>query len=195
MTLLHRILAALIVLAAVAVALQFLRLKEIRQTSEAAEASLHEVRRQIATIQSLTARSPDWTRRTQVPLGQGGLATAVNDCLASAGLPQSTLASLSPSTDSPLALGPPGPGNAGLHLVANRRRAVMTLAPITLPQTGKLLSAWRESHPDLVVTSIEISPEPLGRREPEPGSNLPLRAVITIETLFVQTSSTAGVRR
>lgn len=190
--LLQRILAMVLAVAVIIAAVQLVRFMRTSASSEAAAASLHAVRQQIGAIESLADQAPDWTRRTQAPLGQGGLAAAVNDCLAGAGLPQTTLVSLSPSADSPVAI---GSGSAGVNLIANRRRAVMTLAPITLPQTGKLLNAWRQARPDWVITSIDLAPEPPGRREPEPGSDLPLRAVITIETLFVQSASAAGDRR
>lgn len=198
MIFLHRALAVLTVLAAAAVIVQGVRAHRAGREADAALDRLAAARGQIRTILALRADTPEWMRRARpslMPGGAGGLAGAANECIAAAGLPQAVLASLSPSTDAPIMLGPAAaaPGQTGLSV--HRRRAVMTLAPLTLPQVGRVLDSWRKSHADWVITSIDLSPDPPGRREPEPGSDLPLRAVLTIETLFVEQAHPTGDRR
>jgi hypothetical protein len=108
------------------------------------------------------------------------LTPRISAALAAAGLPASALSSLSPEAESPIGEG---------DLKARRTRAVLTLAPVTLPQLGGFLAAWRSREPQWTVSSIELSPQP-GNQSPgqsaaAPGGDLPLRAVLGLETLFV----------
>jgi hypothetical protein len=71
--------------------------------------------------------------------------------------------------------------------MARRTRAVLTLAPLTLPQLGGFLAAWHSREPQWTVSSIELSPQPGNQAQSAaaPGGDLPLRAVLGLETLFV----------
>jgi hypothetical protein len=190
MTMLQRMLILLLLPALAIAGVQFVAARAVRDESRRAMARLEATLSQVRTIESLSTRTAEWAQRGRPPLAKGGLTTAVNEALASAGLPAASLASLSPAAEMPIALRPAaasGSGEANTPaLAAVRQRALLTLAPISLPQVGRFLSAWREAHPDWIVSTIDFSPEPPGRREPSPGSDLPLRVVVTLETLFVE---------
>ncbi len=190
MTMLQRILILLLLPALAIAAVQLVTARAARDESRRALVRLDATVAQVRTIETLSARTAQWAQRGRPPLAKGGLTTAVNEALASAGLPAASLSSLSPATEMPIALRPAaasGSGEANAPgLAAVRQRALLTLAPISLPQVGRFLAAWREAHPDWIVSAIDFSPEPPGRREPTPGSDLPLRVVITLETLFVE---------
>jgi len=103
------------------------------------------------------------------------LAERVARVLADAGIPGSALASLSPESQ-------PARGASGFdQALLIRRRATMTLASITLPQLGRFLDAWGHRQPAWTVTNIDIAPDQRG--SVTPGGDLPLRAVIVIESM------------
>ncbi|MBX3405038.1 MAG: hypothetical protein KF699_16630 [Phycisphaeraceae bacterium] len=187
------IIAALVSL--LALAWTFSRSRAAREEAHLAHALLATVESHIANLDRLDAEAPAWTRRSSSGFDQGGMAAAINDALAKAGIPSSALASFSPPSDPPTSPIPAAVlrANAAAQTVTApiRRRAVLTLAPVTLPQTGSLLAAWREAHPDWFITSIDLVPEPIAapssrRRDAAPiapGADLPLRAVIALESL------------
>jgi hypothetical protein len=181
MTMLQRILILLLLPAMGVAAVQFFAARAARAESRSAMNRLEATLGQVRTIETLNTRTASWAQRGRPSLAQGGLTTAVNEALAAAGVPAAALASLSPAAEMPVTS---QAGSSGL--VAVRRRASLTLAPISLPQVGRFLGAWREAHPDWTISAIDFSPEAPGRREPSPGSDLPLRVVITLETLFVE---------
>jgi hypothetical protein len=122
----------------------------------------------------------------------GGLAGKVAAALARAGLPASALQGLSPEAET----------LTSAHCF--RERATVTLTGITLPQVGGFLDAWRTGEPEWTVSSIDLSPldRGLGSAAGRPGtqtgnvgSDLPLRAVITLEGLFKEPplSPTKGI--
>jgi hypothetical protein len=190
MTLLQRMLILLLLPALAVAAVQLVTARAARDESRRALSRLEAALSQVRTIETLSARTAEWAHRGRPSLAHGGLTTAVNEALASAGLLASSLSSLSPAAEMPIALRPAaasGSGEANAPgLAAVRQRALLTLAPISLPQVGRFLGAWREAHPDWTISAIDFSPEAPGRREPSPGSDLPLRVVITLETLFVE---------
>jgi hypothetical protein len=189
----HRLLVALLIGTAVAAGIQIVRAVNSAAEADRAVGRLVSVRKQISTINELNSLTPEWAQRTRPVLAQGSLATAVSDCLSAAGLAPSSLAALSPAADTPITLGGPATGGT-IGMSAVRRRAVLTLAPVTLPLVGRVLHAWREAHPDWTISSIDLTPEPTGRRELDPGSDLPLRTVIAVEALFVDSASSARSR-
>jgi hypothetical protein len=98
----------------------------------------------------------------------GTLAERAAHVLADAGLPSSALTNLSPARVAPR--------DGVLH-----RRATLMLEAVTLPQLGRFLDAWRSHEPAWTVSCIDLSPET--RSQTPPGADLPIRAVITIETI------------
>jgi hypothetical protein len=122
------------------------------------------------------------TIRTQVPdapaddPSRGGLTPRVTAALERAGLPVGVLGSLSPEAESQVA------SQAGVHV--SRRRATLTLAGVTLPAVGRFLDAWRTAEPAWTPSSIDVSPA--GGQPPEVGGDLPLRAVIVIESIAMR---------
>jgi hypothetical protein len=81
-----------------------------------------------------------------------------------------------------------GPGNVGAGEL-KRQRATFTLVPITLPQLGAFLDAWRQREPYWTVASIDVGPEPIRQNEnggaAAAGRDLPLRAVLTLEAIYL----------
>jgi hypothetical protein len=128
---------------------------------------------------SLRAAAPSWTRRERPSTG---LAPRISAALSAAGLPATAMSSLSPEAESQV-------GEAALG--ARRSRAVLTLAPVTLPQLGAFLAAWRSREPHWTVSSLDLAPLG-GTAKESPGGDLPLRAVIGLETLFVDRPEQAG---
>jgi hypothetical protein len=133
---------------------------------------------QTRELAQLRAKAPAWTTRGRPPTG---LTPRISAALASCGLPASSVASVSPESESPL-------GETDLH--ARRTRAVITLTGVTLPQLGSFLGAWRTREPAWTVSSVDLSPQN-GQGATGAGSasaaggDMPLRAVIGIETMFV----------
>jgi len=143
-------------------------------------------------LAALTAELPGWATRTPT----AGLAPRVADALAAAGLPSSLLDNLSAQADSSVA-GVNVSAQPGAPTVKSRK-ATLTLASITLPQLGRFLESWRSREPDWVVSNIDLSlvmlttgttPSRAPSTPPgEPSGELPLRAVISIESLLVESS-------
>jgi hypothetical protein len=142
-----------------------------RDAAQREVAALRATQDQVREIAALRAAIPAWAAKGPPP---SGLAQRVSGALAAAGLPATALASLSAEND--LAAGPP-------ELRARRRRATLTLAGVTLPRVGALLAAWREREPDWTIAAVELNPEQ-GKAPPQ-GGDLPLRAVITLEALYI----------
>ncbi|MFN7021599.1 MAG: hypothetical protein ACK4WH_09765 [Phycisphaerales bacterium] len=119
------------------------------------------------------------TMRTEVPeaptddSSRGGLTPRITAALERAGLPVGALASLSPEAESQVV------SQAGVRV--SRRRATLTLAGVTLPAVGRFLDAWRAAEPGWTPMSIDVSPA--GGQAPEAGGDLPLRAVVVIESI------------
>lgn len=149
----------------------------------------------ISQLQKLHEMRPvaaHWQRR-QRPAS--GLAALLSETLASCGVGRATLANVSPQPATEV-LG--APGTEGLK----RQRATFTLAPITLPQLGAFLDAWRTREPNWIVATIDVAPEP-GRLENQTpptkdletagrkteagdvGGDLPLRAVLTLDAVYL----------
>ncbi len=106
-----------------------------------------------------------------------GLATRIPHALASAGVPVASLSSLTPQSES---VSLPGAGKV------TKRRATVTLTPVTLPQLGAFLSAWRRAEPGWNVATIEVAPD--GGSTTAPGADLPLRVSLTIESVTADTA-------
>jgi len=138
-----------------------------------AQTTLANVARDANVILTLRAGVPESPVDDQA---QGGLTPRVSAALQRAGLPASSLASLSPEAESRLVV------QSGVHV--SRRRATLTLSGVTLPQIGRFLDAWRSTEPAWTPASIDLSPA--AGKAPEAGSDLPLRAVITIESTAVR---------
>lgn len=130
------------------------------------------------TLSRLRGLKPAWAD-SPVAGQEVGLAPSVSAVLASCGLPASTLSSLSPETNV-ASVGP---------LKVQRQHATLTLTAITLPQLGTFLEAWRKHEPAWVTSSIEITSDGGRPTNPAtPGGDLPLRAVMAIETLRLQSA-------
>jgi len=146
-------------------------------------ARLAAARAQAAEIALLRGDAPEWTRR---PPPGSGLAERVSGALAAAGLPASALASLSPAAEADAG------GGSGLR--ARKRRAVVTLSGVTLPQVGGFLAAWRRLEPAWTVAGVDLIQDH-AHRAPPGGGDLPLRASIALEALYVDEHSSGASRR
>jgi len=102
------------------------------------------------------------------------LAARVASVLADSGLPRDRLDSLSPESQQPLS------NNTTLA----RRRASLTLSPVTLPELGRFLDHWRQAERAWTVTAIDLNPQ--RQSASTVGGDLPLRVLITLETMSVR---------
>jgi hypothetical protein len=107
------------------------------------------------------------------PGSDAPLATRVSAALAASGLEQSTLAGLSPESLSQ---------QSGSQTTL-RSRATLTLQNLTLPELGTFIAAWRDREPAWSITSLEMAPLANARAIQKPGADLPIRAVLMLETL------------
>jgi hypothetical protein len=128
-------------------------------------------------IASLRSAAPPESRCQRPP---PGLASRVADVVSKAGLPQSSLQSLSPETETQV-------GGTDLR----RQVAKMTLDGLTLPQLGRFLQEWRAAEPAWTVAAIDITPAST-RGRGTPAGDRPLRAVLTIETAFATPTTEAS---
>jgi hypothetical protein len=131
-------------------------------------------------LSSLRAAAPPETRRRRPP---PGLATRLADVISKSGLPPSALQNLTPETESAYA-------NTGLK----RQVAKLTLEGLTLPDLGRFLQEWRTAEPLWTVSAIDITPGARRRAVPGQASDRPLRAVLTIETIFADDQAKKGNR-
>lgn len=107
------------------------------------------------------------------------LAALLGETLAACGIPASALANVSPQPEAAAHGGAAAPR-------LKRQRATLMLVPVTLPQLGAFFEAWRTREPRWTVASIDLSPEPAPRQgETAPGGDLPLRAALTLDTLYL----------
>jgi hypothetical protein len=145
-----------------------------RSRAQSELVTLAALRQQSAELTALRAGAPTWTRQGRPPTG---LTPRITAALAACGMPASVMSSVSPEAESAL-------GEADLR--ARRSKAVLTLAPVTLPQLGAFLEAWRSREPQWTVGGIELWPQSAGAKAESAGGDLPLRAVLGLERLFVE---------
>ncbi len=143
-----------------------------RRSADFELARLRSIRDKVSEIERLR-RSAE--RLPLAPEGGEGLATRIPHVLASAGVPAASLSSLAPQSESVTL---PGAGKV------TRQRAAVTLTPITLPQLGAFLAAWRRTEPGWNVATIEVAPD--GTSTASPGADLSLRVSMTIESLSAE---------
>ena len=143
------------------------RAQAAHTTMRMEEASLINTRRQLEQLTSIPETPPTSSSKQT-------LASRVASVLAASGLPRSSLADLSPQTQQALSK----------SAAVARDRATLTLASITLPQLGRFLNSWQQTQPLWTVTTLDISPM---RQASAVGGDLPLRIVITLETMTVRT--------
>lgn len=141
-----------------------------QRTATAITAGLASLQRQAEEATQLRAASP---RTITGPRDDTALSPRLAQSLAAADLPPSTLASVTPHSETVTT-----PDSRK----AVRRKAAVTLTPITLPQLGAFLESWRTTEPGWLVSSIEVSPDAASTAAP--GADLPLRATLSLESLF-----------
>lgn len=123
------------------------------------------MRLRMEATRSLTAAPPDQA-----------LVTSVRRSLANAGLPDIRLTQMSRPADR--ALRSASTGNDGPDV--RTRTEVVVLDPVTLPELGRWISLWRDSHPLWVVSQIDLRAA-TGR----PGS---YSAMIHLATVYVRSA-------
>lgn len=154
------------------------QLRSARLEAKRAHSSLNAVLPQVREIATLRAATPDWSNRAKPSTALAPAAAAV---VASCGLPEGVLSNVAPDSGTRIGEGP---------VAVTRQRATLTLLPITLPEVGRFLAAWREAEPDWTVVSIDLAPQ--HRATVTPGGDLPLRAVLVIEAFFMQLADSGG---
>lgn len=145
-----------------------------RTTAQNQVHRLESIDAKTAEIKQLRSQSPVTPSAAQ---DAAGLTPRLMQSLAAAGIPSSSLASLTPQNETIRT--PDGKQ-------AVRRRAAVTLAPVRLPDLGTFIDGWRRQNPEAIISSIELSPD--SGASVSPGGDLPLRVVMTIESVAVDTS-------
>ncbi len=107
------------------------------------------------------------------------LATRVAGAVAQSGLPHAVLEGLSPESERVI--------NTQSSVTVVRTGATLTLSPITLAQFGRFLATWRAEEPSWTAASIDITPN--RRATTDRGGDLPLRVIVTIESIRVRGES------
>lgn len=127
--------------------------------------------RQLAMVQPVTH---SWAARRRP---ESGLAARLGETLAACGIAAQALSNVSPQSEIPLS-------GTDAQDRLRRQRAGFTLVSVTLPQVGSFLEAWRAREPHWGVAGIDLTPEPSDIKAAG-GSDLPLRAVITLEAVYL----------
>lgn len=169
----------------------------VRQDASAAR-RLQRITEHATEHQRLSDALPAWARTGSESRNADALAQRVSASIAAAGLPSTTLSSLSPESSA----------NDGGHdrfsaVRIDRRRAVLTLGSVTLPQLGRFLAAWREREPEWTVTSIDVTPMNIGDGgssskdrsggvQVAPGGDIPARVIIAIERWSIRQPGKVG---
>lgn len=150
---------------------------------------LNKLTKHASTISEVGASLPAWAFGPKPP---GSLAPEVSAALAGSGLPPSAMASLSaePESSGSLATGAAGP------VQARTRRGTLVLTSVTLPQLGAFCATWRERQPGWSIAALDVGPETGNANARSQiaatGGDLPLRAVLTLESISLERSG--GVR-
>jgi len=147
------------------------RAHSARAEAQVQETSLQQTREQLEQLASMPSASG-----SRASHDNRTLAARVAAILADAGLPRDSLASLSPETQQNLS-----------NTTLARRRASLTLSPVTLPELGRFLDHWRQAEPAWTVTAIDLNPQ--RQSVSTVGGDLPLRVLITLETTSVRAAN------
>ena len=143
------------------------------------------------TLSELQSQLPAWTFATKPA---GTLAPEVSATLAASGLPASAMASLAADPESAgVGGGGGGRGASNSGIQVRDRHATLVLGSVTLPQLGTFLQNWRQRQPAWTISMVDVSPEPnAAAAKAQTGGDLPLHAVLTMQTLTLERSG--GVR-
>lgn len=159
---------------------------------------LQRITEQATEHQRLSDALPVWARTGSETNSAEALAQRVSASIAAAGLPSTALSSLSPES-----IANDGGHDRSFAVRIDRRRAVLTLGSVTLPQLGRFLAAWREREPEWTVTSIDVTPINIGDGSSSPkdrssgvqvapGGDIPARVVLAIERWSVRQPGKVG---
>ncbi len=188
-------LVLLLMLAALLLAIAGYRAVRAGASAAAAERRAQTLSAAAKEIDTIRAGLPVWALVASPDAAS--LAKRAGQVVASAGLPASALSSFSTQTES---IGSPTPSGARIQ----RRRASIVLSGVTLPQLGSFLTAWRSQEPDWMIGTIDITQDGLdssgragrgsagGASGGRGGGDLPLRVVLTAESLPLRRGSVRG---
>ena len=126
-------------------------LRSARAEADAAEASLHTLAADARKILDLRSRSENVAAGARPDRDAIAL---VNGALAAAGLSGSKLRDLAQESDTPIVTAGRAPGAAtGLRRTAVR----FTLEPVSLPELGRFLGAWREAGGVWTISRVDLT--------------------------------------
>jgi hypothetical protein len=115
---------------------------------------------------------PAWAHET---VSHAGETQRISEAAAEVGIPVSSLLSVSVSTSPEATTKSPHP------IRIDRLRATIAVSGITLPELGRFIAAWSETHPAWVVSAIDITP--VQHQAAGGGRDLPLRVLLVLETM------------
>lgn len=124
-------------------------------------------------------------------VSSGPLGPRLHKVLAGVNLASGVLTNLAPQSGTSTPLRTSAVGDRREQLV--QERVAIKLEPLTLLELGTFLKAWQSTEPCWSISQIDVAPILADRgASPAPGSDLPVRASMTLETLTLK--ATRGVR-
>lgn len=188
-----RLIAAIAVLASVGLlAWSASRVVTALGRADAAHTRLTQIQTAATELAALEQRQPSASLGKRP---ERNLSGQIADALAEAGLPPTTLASLTPEEDAPITAAPSTNGRPTTNSLAYRRQAArLTLEPLTLPDLGRYLSAWRTRQPEWTTSSIQISPI-ITKDAAATSPSRPIRVTCLIECVYVEQPGTTSSRK
>lgn len=143
-----------------------------------------ELARQVATLRAI----PTAIDASQSdPDDRAALATLVSASLGQSGIPATALSSLSPESAATQ--------RADRELALVTRRATLVLTPVTLPQLGRFVQAWREQSPSWTIGRVDVDPRPGDVKNiSTTGGDMPLRVSLGLERTEVRELKDPGAR-
>jgi hypothetical protein len=124
--------------------------------------------------------------RTHEGASDTGETQRISEVAVAVGLPPSTLTSVSVSASPEARAG----GDSSRPIRVDRLRATVAVNGATLPELGRFIAAWSESHPAWVVSAIDITL--LRDQTAARGRDLPLQALLVFETMAVVPQENPG---
>ena len=152
-----------------------LRWGSARHVADERRAALDQLRIQSGTLQTLQVALPSWV--TRAPVDATLLTSRVSDALAASNIPPARLIALSPESDVTLS-------GAGA-VQTKRRRATLTLAPISLPELGRFVDRWAQREPGWTIAALDLIPQAAKDENRVDQQQHTLRVVLTLESTFL----------
>ena len=164
---------------------------QARAAAVRAQASWEQLADAASRVRQAQATSPSFDE----PVGdaQTAMIAKVSTALTRAGVPVARMTSLSPAGASPVGDTVRLSDHSTVRRV--RRSASVTLDPVSLPDLGAFLSAWRGEQPQWRVSSLQLTPVPIKPSELSGTKSLPGNVLARPLTVHLTLESTTLERQ